>query len=551
VGLLDEERLGRWNELSVEERSRSWNAKLDLEIEAQRSMIQDLDAELASGKLSDARVKELDERLADAKDALRVFESRRRELAAITPEVAEAMSRKELTPPSWLDDPARLFSKSGKGKGKGKAAAPPASAVPDTDAKVKPTLEETDDPNVFLGPEVTDAAGKRRRWVFEQRWASEEAERLGIAPEMVMVGEIRFSKSRKIWVVSGEASRFQGGVAEMAAKMETAARMGVDAHGVTRAQFDAQTARGTGFDDVVFEVRQGKDGQPTARVTVVEVKDYGDGTVYKFTAIDDNIVTNVKRLEQRLDDLIKARRWDDIGLDEAQAKAVLQAVRERKLDIEIRTSTGTKIPAGYEAELEKTLRRKKGLWTGHTGTKDVTVRRGPHISESSLAEAEFYWGDVERMRESLGGWPEWDPPDLQQFRALATRPAGVTPKSLDEAGALMLARDHSAGVVAGPMEVAPGGRHFLDAKGPVAVVQPSRANTGSFYLPGIARQILDAAERPLPSKGGQPVLPRIVVDLGKLKSYEEQALRLYLRTSARSGNRQEALSRIVLVNGAL
>jgi hypothetical protein len=550
VALLDEARLGRWPELSFEERTRSWNAKLDLEIEAQHQMVRELDAELSSGKLSEARAIELRERLDDARAALEVFEGRRAQLAGITDDVAEAMSRRQIEPPSFLDEPARLFNKK-KGQ---KAPAVAATAVADPSPgpfKPDPTLEATSDPNVFLSKIETDPVSKKqRRWVYEYRWPSDEDLVRGVRPEKVTVGEIRYSGSRKIWVTSGETARFQGGLAEMAAKLEAAAKMGADGSGVKRAQFDAQTARGTGFDDVIFEVRQGPDGQPVARVGVVEVKDYGDGTVYTFTAIDDNIVKNVKLVEQRLEALITAQRWGDLGLDEAEARAVLKAVKERRLDIEIRTGTDTKIPQGYEADLQASLRKRKDLYKGVAGgtPKDITVRRGPHVSESSIAAAESYWVEVERMR--LGGLPGWADADVVQFRELATRPAGVTPRSLEEAGALMLAREHSSGLIAGKMEVAPGGRHFLDAKGPIAFVQPSRSTTGQFYLPAIAREILETAERQLPAKGGQSAMARVVVDVSHLKSYESGLLEVYLRTQARASGRQDALTRVVIVGGA-
>jgi hypothetical protein len=547
VALLDEARLANWKDLSLEERMRSWHAKLDLEIEAQHQMIRELDAEVRSGKLSEARVSELRERLDDARAALEVFEGRRRQLAGIADEAAEAMSRKQLEPPGFLDEPARLFNKTKKGKGPPAPATAVADPTPDP-FKLDPTLEATSDPNVFLGRIETDPVSKKqRRWVYEYRWPSIEEALRGVRAEKITVGEIRYSGSRKIWVTSGEKARFAGGLAEMAAKMETAAKMGTDASGVKRVQFDAQTARGTGFDDVIFELRQGKDGQPVARVVVVEVKDYGDGTVYTFTAIDDNIVKNVKLVEQRLEDLITARRWADLGLDELEARAALKAVRERRLDIEIRTAADTKIPRGYEDDLQASLSTRKDLYQGVPGgtPRDIKVRRGEHIDESEIAAAEPYWVEVERMR--LGGLPGWTDADVVQFRDLATRPAGVTPRSLEEAGALMMARDHPSGLIAGKMEVAPGGRHFLDARGPIAFVQPRRSTTGSFYLPAIARGILETAQRQLPTKGGLSALPRVVIDVGHLKSYEAGLLEVYLSVQANATGRQDLLARIVIV----
>jgi hypothetical protein len=538
--LLDESRMERWPELSVEERMKSWNAKLDLEIEAQRELVVELDAEIRSGKLSEARVKELGERLDDARDALAVFERRRRQLAGITTDAAEAMSKGELDPPEFLDDPARLFGKKGK-KG------PPTPKVTEP-VEGRYMLEATSDPNVWLGPITHDSESKKFvRYVYEYRWPPVEPGKPQLPPDKVLVGQIRWSGSRKIWVTSGSQARFTGGLAEMASKMEIAARMGTDAHGVKRFQFDAQTARGTGFDDVFFEIRQDPTGQPVARVGVVEVKDYGDGTVYKFTAIDDNIAKNVAEVERRMQALIDAKRWADIGLDEVEARAVLAAVKERRLDIEIRTAPDTKIPSGYEAELERSLRKKKDLWKGvPKGTpRDITVKRGEHVSESSIALAEPYWNDLERMR--LGGEEGYTPSDLRQFKELATRPSGITPKSLDEAVALMLARDHPSKLISGPMEIAPGGKHFLDCKGPIAVLQPSRSTTTRFYLPGIAREILDAAERQLPNKGGSGTLPRVVVDMGMLKRYEADLLEVYLRVQAKNRGQQDALRRIVIV----
>ena len=120
----------------------------------------------------------------------------------------------------------------------------------------------------------------------------------------------------------------------MAAKIETAAKMGVGPDGVKRVQFDGQTERGHGFDDVVFSFTTSNKGEVTARVGVAEIKDHSGGPVGTFSAIDTNFKKNLNRVRARAQVLLTADTWADAGLSEAEARAC--GVPEVRLNCELR-----------------------------------------------------------------------------------------------------------------------------------------------------------------------------------------------------------------------
>jgi len=101
--LLDERRLAQWDQLSLEERAKSWEAKLELEVDAQRQVIGDLEQRLAAGGPDPA----LERQLTQARRSHETLAGRARELASFR----EAGGAKGATPPRFLDEPSRLFTK--------------------------------------------------------------------------------------------------------------------------------------------------------------------------------------------------------------------------------------------------------------------------------------------------------------------------------------------------------------------------------------------------------------------------------------------------------
>ena len=351
--------------------------------------------------------------------------------------------------------------------------------------------------------------------------------------------EQRYSARRGIWVRSGSASRWGGGVAEMAAKIETAAKMGVGADGVTRVQFDGQTRRGHGFDDVVFSFTTSDKGDVTARVGVAEIKDYPGGPVRTFSAIDRNFETNLNRVRSRVQVLLTAGTWADAGLSETEARAVLAAIDARRVDIEVRTTAGTRLSGDPLPELQRSLRRRFG--------SEITVTLGKDpISQAALEEADIWFEALERYR--LGGPRGAVSGDLRQFHEIAQRHSGYTPGSIAAAEAVLVAsRDPKSGL-RGLVTWAPGGAYLVDDAGPLVLRRPSCATASTFDPNAAARSILDAASTPLPGRSGKPAVPRVIADYGALTSGEAQALADALLAKAKQRRQLPALARVFAVD---
>jgi len=325
----------------------------------------------------------------------------------------------------------------------------------------------------------------------------------------------------------------------MAAKFETAAKMGVGPDGVKRVQFDGQTGCGHGFDDVVFSFNTSEKGEVTARVGVAEIKDYPGGPVRTFSAIDTNFEKNLNRVRSRVHALLTAGTWADAGLSEAEARAVLAAIDAWRVDGEVRTTAGTQLSGDPLPELQRSLRRRFG--------KEISVTLGKDpISQAALEEADIWFETLERYR--LGGPREAVPGDLMQFHEIAQRHNGYTPDSIAAAEAVLVAsRDPKSGI-RGLVTWAPGGAHLVDDAGPLVLRRPSRATASTFDPNAAARSILDAASTPLPGRGGKPAVPRVIADYGALTSGEARALADALLAKAKQLRHLAALARVFAVD---
>lgn len=131
VARLDESVMSRWSSLDVREKLALYKEKLDLELDAQRSMVGALEERVAAGRHLDDP--ELVERLARARETLGNLQRRSRDLARIGPLERQLMAWGVLQPAPWLDQPARLFAKQPPpkpGKKPGKKAAKKAGSTP-------------------------------------------------------------------------------------------------------------------------------------------------------------------------------------------------------------------------------------------------------------------------------------------------------------------------------------------------------------------------------------------------------------------------------------
>jgi hypothetical protein len=199
--LLDERRLDSWGSLSMEERVASWNAKLDLEIDAQQRLISDLQTELHA-TTDPAVQEELQTRLDDAKAAHEVMSERKGELGGLDERARSDIAAGRREAPEYLQDEPRLFSK--------KKSPPPPPAAPsaptegerlaakarqETEERLLPRLEEAkedlkttqDDQDTLhdLNRRAEAALERRRDAYLKSEATQDQAERAQHQREMV------------------------------------------------------------------------------------------------------------------------------------------------------------------------------------------------------------------------------------------------------------------------------------------------------------------------------------------------------------------------------
>lgn len=109
---LSEANLARWGEMGVGERLGLYKNKLELEIDAQKRLLDDLGAELIfAGPLGRRSLKK---QIAEIELSLTNLERRLGEVDAIGPDQLRRMTSGVEPPPQYLDEPARLFNKKAK-----------------------------------------------------------------------------------------------------------------------------------------------------------------------------------------------------------------------------------------------------------------------------------------------------------------------------------------------------------------------------------------------------------------------------------------------------
>jgi hypothetical protein len=158
------------------------------------------------------------------------------------------------------------------------------------------------------------------------------------------------------WQQAGEHTRVRGEIVEQAARRqvdeelidEKAGRTATPAGKeklVDHHRIHHQDDAGRGFDDVIVEFRG---DPPEAYIRIVETKDYPNGTVPlgDITAIRKNMDKNLDRL------ISMARRAqrgdkDDVGgldkLPDVQRDAIVDALREKRVQVEMRLGPSTTI----------------------------------------------------------------------------------------------------------------------------------------------------------------------------------------------------------------
>jgi hypothetical protein len=109
---LSEANLARWGEMGVGERLGLYKNKLELEIDAQKRLLDDLGAEIIfAGPLGRRSLKK---QIVEIELSLTNLERRLGEVDAIGPDQLRRMTNGVEPPPQYLDEPARLFNKKAK-----------------------------------------------------------------------------------------------------------------------------------------------------------------------------------------------------------------------------------------------------------------------------------------------------------------------------------------------------------------------------------------------------------------------------------------------------
>ena len=137
AGRLDERHLADWDELPLGEQLDLYRTKVELEIDAQRRLIDSLDADIRRGGPDTAGLRTQRD---DATLALDNLEKRLGEVDDLGALDRIAMSKGLIDPPPYLDQPPRLFS---KGRGRGRR---PRRQPPEADGGPAPGQREVDKP---------------------------------------------------------------------------------------------------------------------------------------------------------------------------------------------------------------------------------------------------------------------------------------------------------------------------------------------------------------------------------------------------------------------
>ena len=376
VRRLDEARLGNWDDLPLAEKLELYALKVDLEIDAQRMLIDGLDADIRRAGPG-ADVSPLRRQREVAADSLGNLRRRAEEVADLGPLDRIAMARGLRDPPGYLDQPARLFSKSAPEVGdvvddspllrrKGadeevRIVRPPEVETSEIrlteDARIDVVVDGTphrlevrNGKLSYAGPperpvppgttfqksgqipEFTYSGGRtvdvKQEYRVVERVHPDPA---GGPPWVVEIrGEANALSHSSLepqgWQQRGSEIVHKGRAAELASQRVSTELV---ASSELVGTFQVQRADGTGFDGIEVRI---VDGRPI--LTVVEVKNYpGTYADYEsFTAVSThadkprgNLVENIEALDQRLTpteadlDLARTRASEaqrDFGLDD-------------------------------------------------------------------------------------------------------------------------------------------------------------------------------------------------------------------------------------------
>jgi hypothetical protein len=487
---LDERNMARWNEMTIGEKLDLYRTKIELELDGQERLMKGLADDLAKTTGNPDLDKALRQQLQDAEETLGNLKKRLGEVDTILPEQKIRIGEGAETPPPYLDQPPRLFSKAKEIKEPYGPRPIRGAHEPEIREKVKNSTWNDDhgSENVFqIGNEWKE---KGDDGVWRSYRLIEVLDEQGKI--MDVRGEIRQlddNTGREVnrWQQRGDESFKRGKAMETASELQTQAELKTNkealearakadpkAHQKADAAIPSQYGGGQGFDEVVL--RFDKDGNPT--IVLVEVKDYPGGYVpYKdFTATGENLMDNLERLSNNLKKSLKEIKdaeklgktlplSETMNLSKEQITESLKALKNNKLEVEIRTGPttglgelGTAREYGKKGELidKSVIGKLKQDLHDKLGV-DIQVTKKP-IIEDYVTEAT----KVMSERDQIG--------KRAHFHDLAG-PPGKLPSDdgLKQADAIWNAE--KAKSVKGPAKRLPGANRFEDAEGRAFTVE--------------------------------------------------------------------------------
>ena len=550
ASLLDEANMARWDRLPLQTKIEMYRAKLDLEIDAQHTLIaglRDSTAAMPPGPGRAALASQLD---AAARN-LDTLSHRRIELDAFGPldRLRARFGRGPLA--ARLDQPPRLFTKKAPPPTRGAIDA--LKADPNAPRRRLPRGQGSPREKVATRVELVGQPWPERSMRGSPPTPNKKGHDLYRLVEVeyrdgtvIRVEEtvVRDSKPPR-WVMRGSEANEAGAAAEAASLAQT--RQMIDearARGEKIVTLGSahQGGGGEGFDEVYFRFKP--DG--SVEVVVVEVKNYPNRWVpfEDFTAVTDNLGANLdelRRIVRQPRGLLPEMLRD---LPPRQLSALRKAVRALKtkqeaLTLEIRLAPTTK------------------LGTRRVGGEDVTPAL-TSLQKKFPGKVRAPPSEARAATVAAGGLV---PPGAELRIGRELMDAATTAARLD------VGRDRSGALRARfvrifeqlrklkklvpplrPVPKRPG--VFRDAGGDPGMIRSVTASdisrgsrTERAAIEQIARETIDALDRPVPGTPRRRL--RVFLDLGELNQRERQALRREIeRQLEAAGRKSELLPRI-------
>lgn len=327
VRSLDEVHLANWEKLSFSEQLALYKNKVTLELDAQKRVIAGLERDILQADSAAARAA-MEKELGAARRHLDNLADRFVEIERMPLVDKIRYSQHGAARPTYLDKEPRLFSKT-PGEGAPSRLDPD---LPRSRPEVKSPLEKDHPGKVFQVGEEFEQNGRQYRLVE----AVDDERKIVKMREEIL-------KEDGSWVQRGSESQQRGGVAESASLRQSEVNAAKAERGSKQVRIESQNASGQGFD----EARIHFDPDGTPRIKIIEVKDYPGRYVplEDFTAIRQNLQGNLDGLDKKLRDALRSLKKgsDDtaLGMTREQIKDALKALREKRIDFEIRLSPET------------------------------------------------------------------------------------------------------------------------------------------------------------------------------------------------------------------